>query len=222
MAKFSQTPQYSNNFANGVSKALELHKYQIRKDNTPYAAHLLKVCGECLRLGYFIDSKSTVAEQLLNSSGLSNLGELTALAGVFHDTLEDIPNMSETMAIKLLTPRLGKYILPIVKEVSENENLSGFEAKEHYANKIAGMSTFALIVSIVDKCDNIEGYYNLLCRRYSFDIEAVIKFYKLLLPAYKNRIKLGNPTLKKNLEEKLNFMAQNTCKLIAYTQNSQS
>ena len=222
MAKFSQTPQYSDKFTQSINKALTLHNYQVRKDDTPYSAHLLKVAGECLRLGSFIDPQSQVTKQLLKSSELFNTGELTALAGVFHDTLEDIPNMNETKFLKVLDPSLGKNILRIVKEVSENKNLSGFKAKEEYAVRIPSMSTFALIVSMVDKYDNIEGYCNLLYRGYPFNVETVVEFYKLLLPAYKHRISLTNRLLRRNLEEKLTLIAQKTSFLVKYLKDSKS
>lgn len=186
MANFSDHHQYDTELGLLIQKALQLHSTQVRKDGTPYAAHLLTVAGECLRLGSFI-----------------NKAECTCLAGMFHDSLEDIPGMTEGYLSDQLK-RYGPDVVNIVKEVTEDKRLKGATAKKDYINRILTMSTPALIVSLADKQDNIQGYNNLVYLNHTFNKKSVKSFYRGLIYNYKTRIsQVKNSTLKKHLELKL-------------------
>lgn len=123
---------YSNNFLKTISLAARLHKNQSRKDilQTPYITHLTGVA--------FLLSCVTKDEDIL-------------LAGLMHDSLEDVPDYT----FEDLIADCGQNVANIVLDVTEEKSLPYIERKNKYLQHLETVSFDSLIVSVADKYHNI-------------------------------------------------------------------
>ena len=121
-----------------VEYAAEKHETQIRKDaqKTPYIIHPIGVT------------------QLLWDIG--NIHDIDILAaGLLHDTLEDTDaSEAEIQAL------FGKRVLSIVKEVTNDPNLSGEENKQRQIDHAPTMSIEGKLVKLADRLYNVKDLEN--------------------------------------------------------------
>lgn len=125
-----------------INRAAVLHAKQIRKaGEIPYITHLVSVA--------IILSNYTDDEDIL-------------VAGIMHDTLEDVPGYF----LENLEEEFGPRVANIVKGVTEERGLKDspwLEIKRKYIENLKKESPEALMVSAADKLHNltslVEGYH---------------------------------------------------------------
>ena len=128
-----------------INEASRLHRDQHRKDSlqTPYITHLVGVM--------ILISSATHDEDVL-------------IAGLMHDSLEDVPDYTEEMLEKMF----GKRVLDIVLGVTEIYKLRGEKSPSWKEEKVAYLENLkksgdeSVLVSLADKIQNTRGYIELL------------------------------------------------------------
>jgi (p)ppGpp synthase/HD superfamily hydrolase len=161
--------------------AKEKHSGQIRKiSKMPYIKHPEKV-----------------AEIIKKNKESHKINELVA-AALLHDTLEDTNTNEEE-----LKNSFGKLITELVKELTTDKvEQKKFGKKEYLTNKMKNMSSWALVIKLADRLDNVtdlkEGDKDFK-KRYS-------KETKFILDNLEKERKLSNThkELIKQIREKIN------------------
>lgn len=122
-----------------LEEASRLHRHQTRKDalHTPYISHLVGVM--------LILSSVTDDEDIL-------------IAGLLHDSLEDVPEYTED----ILRDAFGDRVTSIVMTVTEIGKLHDVytpwkQEKDAYLQQLDAGSDEALLVSLADKIHNAES-----------------------------------------------------------------
>ncbi len=128
---------------NAIKLASHLHRNQIRKDNnhTPYVSHLFSVAT--------LISSITDDEDII-------------IAGLMHDSLEDVP----LYTYELLAKDCGTRVAEIVKYVTEpldankeeSEQLPWLTRKEDYLVNLRNGGVESAIISAADKIHNTESF----------------------------------------------------------------
>ncbi len=134
---------FTSRLDDAVRLASRLHRSQIRKDknDTPYISHLVSVA--------ILLSEVTEDEDIL-------------IAGLLHDSLEDVPGYTKEM----LTEAMGERVTSIVLHVTEpldaskeyDEQLPWLERKETYLRVLEEGGVESALVSCADKIHNTESY----------------------------------------------------------------
>lgn len=154
MANFTETPILTDRFSQAVSLALKWHRNQIRKQGTPYVAHLLQVAGLVLENGGNEDD---------------------AIAAVLHDAVEDVD-----IPLEKIRELFGDNVAKIVNAVSEDKLLPKEKRKDGYINSIGNGNRSVALVSCADKLHNLRCYAN----QPELLSESVCLFYCRLIPHY--------------------------------------
>lgn len=133
MAKFSDNPQHSDRFISALQWAAELHQYQVRKNSTPYIAHLMSVSGLVLENGGSEDE---------------------AIAALLHDSIEDVG--VKPAEIK---KRFGATVTAIVEAVTENKSQDDwmFRKLEYIDSIVAYCRKYDSSAAFVATCDKIHN-----------------------------------------------------------------
>ena len=123
---------------NKTKRAFELanmkHQGQVRKDNSPYFQHPLRVMANIMQ---FKQS--------------SHLDELLA-AALLHDALEDTYT-----SYRELEEMFGPMVAGIVMECTTNDSVCKQMGKEDYLKeKMNAMSRYGLTVKLADRLDNVQ------------------------------------------------------------------
>lgn len=128
-----------------IKLASHLHRNQKRRDalSTPYISHLFAVA---VLLSGVTDDEDTI------------------VAGLLHDSLEDVPNYS----YEKLTEDCGKQVATIVKHVTEpldankkeDEQMPWLTRKEIYLKNLREGGKESALVSGADKIHNTESFLN--------------------------------------------------------------
>lgn len=134
---------FTSRINEAVKLASHLHRNQTRKDtnNTPYVSHLFAVA--------MILASSTDDEEIV-------------IAGLMHDSLEDVPNYTHSM----LALNCGNRVADIVNHVTEpldanklaNEQLPWLTRKEVYLKNLTEGGIESAMVSAADKIHNTESF----------------------------------------------------------------
>jgi (p)ppGpp synthase/HD superfamily hydrolase len=132
------------NIERAIVRATVLHQSQKRKVNgVPYIIHPYSVA---FLLAHYVDDEDVI------------------IAGLLHDTLEDIPDYTE----ELLREEFGERVCAIVKEVTEDFTQAEKEdhsirgnnwraRKEKYLANLENDSPEALLVATADKIHNMRN-----------------------------------------------------------------
>ena len=123
---------------NKTKRAFELanmrHEGQVRKDNSPYFQHPLRVMAN-----------------IMQYKQSSHLDELLA-AALLHDSLEDTYT-----SYKELEEMFGPMVAGIVMECTTNDSVCKRMGKEDYLKeKMNAMSRYGLTVKLADRLDNVQ------------------------------------------------------------------
>jgi (p)ppGpp synthase/HD superfamily hydrolase len=126
-----------------IKRAAQLHRNQVRKDiaRTPYITHL-------------------VAVATLVASATDD--EDTIVAGLMHDSLEDVPGYTYDSLVDDCGERVAEIVShvtePLDANKSEDEQLPWLTRKEAYLNVLKEGGEAAALVSLADKIHNTESY----------------------------------------------------------------
>ena len=125
-----------------INLCARLHRDQIRKDfeQTPVITHPFSVM--------IILSEITNDEDIL-------------IAGLMHDTLEDVPKYSYERLVEDTNERVAEIVKGVTEELNPNllpeEQFPWLRRKENYLNNLKTASIESVIVSVADKTHNIQS-----------------------------------------------------------------
>ena len=126
-----------------VKLASHLHRHQTRKDdyNTPYVSHLFSVA--------MILATVTNDEDII-------------IAGLMHDSLEDVPNYTYDMLVKDCNNRIATIVHHVTEPLDankmEDEQLPWLTRKEKYLENLQNGGIESAMVSAADKIHNTESF----------------------------------------------------------------
>lgn len=126
-----------------IKLASHLHRNQIRKDvsSTPYISHLFSVA--------MILTSVTDDEDII-------------IAGLMHDSLEDVPHYTYEMLVRDCGVRVADIVThvtePLDASKGENDQLPWLTRKEKYLENLASGGIESAMVSTADKIHNTESF----------------------------------------------------------------
>jgi (p)ppGpp synthase/HD superfamily hydrolase len=126
-----------------IKLASRLHSSQVRKDSfqTPYISHLVGVA--------MLISSVTDDEDII-------------IAGLLHDSLEDVPNYSYDQLVTDCGERVAQIVSHVTEPLDANkegdEQLPWLKRKEVYLEHLMSGGAESAIVSTADKIHNTESY----------------------------------------------------------------
>ena len=126
-----------------VKLASRLHRDQTRRDNekTPYISHLVSVAA--------LLSEVTDDEDIV-------------IAGLMHDSLEDVPEYTYGQLVKDCGERVAKIVSHVTEPLDANkeddEQLPWLTRKEKYLENLKEGGPESAIVSAADKIHNTESF----------------------------------------------------------------
>lgn len=124
----------SEDTGKAVRFAAKKHRKQTRSDGTPYISHPVRV-----------------AQYVKNYKKSHNLDALIS-AAYLHDTIEDTDTTHED-----LKKLFGGLVASLVKELTSDEKeIERLGKTEYMSRKMAGMSSWALVVKLADRLDNVQ------------------------------------------------------------------
>ena len=127
---------------NAIKLAAHLHRNQTRKDanKTPYISHLVSVA---LIVATVTDDEDSI------------------IAGLMHDSLEDVPGYTYDQLVKDCGVRVADIVTHVTEPLDANkqddEQLPWLERKEAYLSNLRSGGMEAAIVSCADKIHNTES-----------------------------------------------------------------
>lgn len=154
-----------------INEAARLHRDQYRKDSlkTPYITHLVGVM--------ILLSSVTHDEDVL-------------IAGLMHDSLEDIPDYMPEHLEKTFGARVKDIVMGVTELHKLNGNKVGWkEEKLAYLENLESSSDESVMVSLADKIQNTRGYIELLNTDHSI-------MHKLFGSDHSNRLWFHEEVLK--------------------------
>lgn len=121
-----------------IALASRLHRNHFRHgdDQTPYVSHLFSTAIMLSHIG---------------------LDEDTIIAGLMHDSIEDLPNYY----YEDLLADCGEEVARLVAQVSEDHTLPYQEKKLKYLDQIRNGNHQVLAISLADKIHNASTYHTL-------------------------------------------------------------
>jgi (p)ppGpp synthase/HD superfamily hydrolase len=148
----------SKRLAHAINRASELHRAQLRrgKDMTPYVSHLYGVM--------YLLAKATDEEDVL-------------IAGLLHDSLEDVPGYNKEKLEEEFGSRVTEIILGVTEPLDANKALDDqkpwLERKEAYIVALKNGPAESALVSCADKI------HNLMSTEYTIENSDIILFEKM-------------------------------------------
>jgi myo-inositol-1(or 4)-monophosphatase len=126
---------FTGMFERALDFALQKHKGQYRKStNMPYYRHPISVAKN--------------VEEVKKSTNL----ELLMTAAILHDTVEDCTDVT----IQEIAEIFGYQVASLVDELTSDEaEIQKVGKTEYLKNKMAKMSSYALIIKLSDRLDNV-------------------------------------------------------------------
>lgn len=131
----SFTNELREDSASALAHAVKAHKSQFRSDGIePYVKH-----------------PERVAAYVMKFKKSHNLDALIA-AAYLHDTVEDTDTTHDD-----LVKMFGGLVASLVKELtSNNAEIAKIGKTEYLAQKMVGMSSWALVIKLADRLDNVQ------------------------------------------------------------------
>ena len=140
-----------------LSYAVKAHKGQFRSDGSPYVKH-----------------PERVADFVKKFKKSHNLDALIS-AAYLHDTIEDTDATHED-----LEKMFGGLIASMVKELTSDKDKIAKVGKDNYlADKMANMSSWALVIKLADRLDNVQDIATAKTpewrRKYKSETEKILR-----------------------------------------------
>lgn len=186
-----------------INLCARLHNGQIRKDihATPYVSHLFSVM---LILHEFTDDEDIL------------------IAGLMHDTLEDVPGYSYEKLVEDTNERVAQIVKGVTEELNPNIDpdmqLPWLMRKENYLKNLKVGSIESIFVSLADKTHNIMSILLAVreentdhLKKFHGSIKNMIWFFEEMEKIATERVPSDNLLLQKmsnslnELKSKINF-----------------
>lgn len=157
MLSFSKYRKYIREDSAGALRyATKAHAGQFRSDGSPYVKH-----------------PERVADFVHTFKKSKNLDALIS-AALLHDTIEDTDTTHED-----LEKMFGGLVASLVKELtSDKDKIKEVGKTDYLAQKMAKMSSWALVIKLADRSDNVQDIATAKTpewrRKYRSETEAVL------------------------------------------------
>ncbi len=172
--------------------ATERHKGQVRIDGTPYITHPIRVM------------------EIVNKFKHSSNQNIISAGALLHDILEDTYT-----SYREIIDRFGLEVASLVMEVTSSGYVPKMIGKQVYlAHKMRYMSSYALIIKLADRLDNINDLKNMPIERIKktfFDTIYMVSYIenkRILTKAQSDIIQAIRERLEV-INKKYNFTVQN-------------
>lgn len=172
--------------------ATERHKGQVRIDGTPYITHPIRVM------------------EIVNKFKRSSNQNIISAGALLHDILEDTYT-----SYREIIDRFGLEVASLVMEVTSSGYVPKMIGKQVYlAHKMRYMSSYALIIKLADRLDNINDLKNMPIERIKktfFDTIYMVNYIenkRILTKAQSDIIQAIRERLEV-INKKYNFTVQN-------------
>ena len=172
--------------------ATERHKGQVRIDGTPYITHPIRVM------------------EIVNKFKPSSNQNIISAGALLHDILEDTYT-----SYREIIDRFGLEVASLVMEVTSSGYVPKMIGKQVYlAHKMRYMSSYALIIKLADRLDNINDLKNMPIERIKktfFDTIYMVSYIenkRILTKAQSDIIQAIRERLEV-INKKYNFTVQN-------------
>lgn len=167
--------------ATALRYAVKAHEGQFRSDGSPYIKHPERVAAFVRKF-----KKSKNLDALISAAFL-------------HDTIEDTNTTHED-----LEKMFGGLIASLVKELtSDKEKIKEIGKTDYLAQKMASMSSWALVIKLADRLDNVQDIATAKTpewrRKYRDETEKVLlrlekdrelsKTHKKIISAIRDKLK---------------------------------
>lgn len=167
-----------------IKLASRLHRTQIRNDigKTPYISHLVAVA--------MLLSEVTNDEDVI-------------IAGMMHDSLEDVPNYTYEQLVKDCGERVAHIVMHVTEPLNANkghdEQIPWLERKEAYLEVLRNGGIESALVSTADKIHNTESFIQDMERegeafalRFGSSIRNRLWFHEQVLAIVETKLGLNN------------------------------
>lgn len=167
-----------------IKLACHLHRNQSRKDdyNTPYVSHLFSVA--------MILSSVTDDEDII-------------IAGLMHDSLEDVPSYTYDMLVRDCGTRVAEIVLHVTEPLNANkrddEQLPWLTRKEKYMETLRLGGVESAMVSAADKIHNTESFIvdagksgSAFTSRFTSSLRNKLWFHEQVLEIIKEKLEEGD------------------------------
>ena len=141
-----------------LAYARKAHDSQTRSDGSPYIAHPERVAQSIERF-----KKSKNLDALIQAAYL-------------HDTIEDTDTTYED-----LEKMFGGLVASLVQELtSDKDKVKAMGKTEYLQQKMAGMTSYALVIKLADRLDNVQDIATAKSpswrRKYKIETERILSF----------------------------------------------
>lgn len=169
--------------------ASHLHRHQTRNDSnhTPYVSHLM-----------------SVAMILMTVSA----DEDTVIAGLMHDSLEDVPGYMYEQLVKDTNERIASIVYHVTEPLDANkkadEQLPWLERKEKYLEVLRSGNVESAMVSAADKIHNTESFIRdvtregeLFSNRFGSSMRNRVWFHTQVLTIVSEKLGVDHPLIQR-------------------------
>lgn len=187
--------------------ASHLHRHQTRNDSnhSPYISHLMSVA------------------MILQSASAD---EETVIAGLMHDSLEDVPGYTYEQLVKDTSKRIAEIVHHVTEPLDANkkadEQLPWLERKEKYLEVLRSGGIESAMVSAADKIHNTESFIRdvtregeLFSKRFGSSMRNRIWFHEQVLAIVSEKLGIDHPLIQRlstctSAFEELTLQLENT------------
>ncbi len=169
--------------------ASHLHRHQTRNDSnhSPYISHLM-----------------SVAMILATASA----DEDTVIAGLMHDSLEDVPGYTYEQLVNDTNERIARIVYHVTEPLDANkkadEQLPWLERKEKYLEVLRSGGVESAMVSAADKIHNTESFIRDVARegeafsnRFGSSMRNRLWFHGQVLAIVSDKLGVGHPLIQR-------------------------
>ena len=180
---------FTSRINEAIKLASHLHRNQTRKDthNTPYVSHLFSVA--------MILSSATEDEEIV-------------IAGLMHDSLEDVPHYTYEMLVEDCGVRIADIVTHVTEPLDanklDNEQLPWLTRKEVYLKNLTAGGIESAMVSAADKIHNTESFIvdakmsgDAFLSRFSSSLRNKLWFHEQVLVIVEEKLGEDNSLVKR-------------------------
>lgn len=97
----------------------------------------------------YVEHPKRVAQTVLKYKESKQIEDLM-IAAVLHDTIEDT-----YVKLEMIQERFGDLVASLVLELTSDEDITGSQKAEYLSVKMKNMSSWALVIKLADRLDNV-------------------------------------------------------------------
>jgi (p)ppGpp synthase/HD superfamily hydrolase len=172
--------RFTKRINTAIKRSAQLHRDQVRKDKeyTPYITHLVSVA--------ILLSSVTEDEDVI-------------VAGLMHDSLEDVPHYTYDKLVEDEGERVAKIVYHVTEPLDPNkeqyDQLPWMTRKEEYLKRLREGEKESVLVSLADKIHNTMNYISsfneegeMFTKRFTGSVENTIWYLNEVIAIGKEKV----------------------------------